>query len=118
MDELKKIEDIIAEHEARVVSVPSTAWYYRDPACVTIIGNARKRGFFYTGDVVKMVNLRRETLGFKGDFTSKSNPVVMAMYRGTIKTKQANHHVIKEADIDSVLEFLRGYKPRRRKERS
>ena len=119
MDELNRIRDIIAEHEAGVVSVPGQgAWYENDLVCVSIIRLARKRGHFYKGEVVEMVNIRCRALGLPGRFTSKSNPVSMATWRGMIKERVAEWHSVHELDIPSALAYLRGYKPRQRKERS
>lgn len=114
MEEIKKIID---EHEARSVSVTGL-WYERDSACAAIIHNARRRGFFYMGDVIKILNIRCKALGFPGSFTSRSNPIGVAAWRGMVKGKMADNQAIWELDIESTLEYLRQYKPRRREERS
>lgn len=119
MNELGKARKVVEKHEPRDVSVPGqSAWYNEDPVCLTIIGHALKRGFFYVGDVIKLLNMRRISLGFPGTLTSKSNPVNVAVWREMVNGKMADNQAIWELDIESVLAYLRGYKPRRRKERS
>lgn len=117
MNNLEELEKIIKEHETKA-KPEQTAWYTKSAVCMRTILNARKRGSFFVGDAIFMLNERCKMLGLPGKFTSKSNPIAVAVLRGMIESRLAKNQTTRLLDIESTLEYLRQYKPRRREERS